>query len=713
MHKTLKLLVVFLFIGTTALAQTKELTLKDAIWGRYREYNPTQLHQLSWVKNGKDTYSYVEKHMLIGKNIKGKEVEYTSTIQINNALRDAGQDTLKQFPTITWINPDEIRFTNDNHFNLYQLKTQKIAKTISIKSNGKFADFNPDSRKVAFTVDNNLWVADENGMKAVTTDQNPGIVNGQYVHRREFGITKGTFWSPKGDLLAFYRKDETMVRDYPIVDFMTREAELKSVKYPMAGMKSHHVTVGVYNCKTQKTVFLKTGKPLDHYLTNISWGPAEKYIYIAELNRDQDHMKLNQYNAVTGEFVKTLYEETSDTYVEPLHPIVFSKTNPNHFYRWSRKDGYFHVYLYDTSGKMLKQITKGPWEVTNILGFDPAEKYMYFVSTKESPIDRNIYKVQLSNGKVTRLDTLDGTHQALLSEDGKYLLDTYQSKNVPRVTNLITNKGKVVRNLLTAANTLKDFRFGKNSIFTIKAADGKTDLYCRMILPADFDSTKKYPVIVYVYGGPHAQLVRNTWHNNARFWQYYMAQKGYIAFTVDNRGSDNRGAAFEDIIHRHLGINETADQMKGIEYLESLPYVDKNRIGVHGWSFGGFMTLNLMLRHPEVFKVGVAGGPVVDWKMYEVMYGERYMDTPQENPEGYKECNMLNHVSSLKGKLMLIHGAEDQTVVMQQSMKFLRECIKQQKQVDFFVYPTSVHNVHGIDRVHLMRKVSDYFLENL
>ncbi len=580
--------------------------------------------------------------------------------------------------------------------------------------NAENTTFNEAGKFVAYTIDDDLFVSFSDGKKVqITSDGGNGIVNGQTVSRNEFGISGGIFNSPKGNFIAFYRKDESHVHDYPLVDYMGRQAEYKPVKYPMAGLASEQIKLGVYNIETGKTIFMKTGGQIDHYLTNIAWSPDEKSIYIAELNREQNHMQMNCYNVSSGEKVKTLFEETDDAYVEPLFPIQFSKVNENEFYYLSRQDGWFHIYKYNTDGELLKQITKGEWEVTDIPGFDTKEKYVFVEATKESPLERHLYRVEIKSGKMEKLTSDEGVHHGMLSPGGTFVLDRWSGPEVPAKIDLVSANGKMHRNLLTSKDPFADYQLGENKLVPIMSADGKTELAGRLILPVNFDPSKKYPVIVYVYGGPHSQLVDKRWQNQARWWQYYMASQGYIAFTMDNRGTSNRGRAFETAVHRQLGILETEDQMKGIEYLKSLPYVDADRIGVHGWSYGGFMTLNLMLRHPEVFKVGVAGGPVVDWSMYEVMYGERYMDMPQENPEGYKESNMINHVSALKGKLMLIHGVQDETVVMQHSMKFLRECIVEGKQVDFFVYPTYPHNVRGKDRVHLMRKVSDYFFDNL
>ena len=690
----------------------KTMSLKDAILGNSSYLKPVVPEQFAWRNN--QNYLMVVENNLVQENIQDKNrLEIMSLSSLNKELQKNGLKETSRFPQFSVQNDTCIWFYSASQLISLNPENKTIRIISKLPAEAENTDFYPQNKTVAFTIKNNLFIAGNSGIQQITADENPHIVNGTSVHRNEFGIKKGTFWSPSGKLLAFYKMDETMVGDYPLVDFMAREAELNNVKYPMAGMKSHEVKLVVYNLQTQQRVFLKTGEPADHYLTNVCWSPDEKSIYIAELNREQNHLKLNRYDAASGEFIKTVLEEADVKYVEPAHPILFSKTDPEKFYFQSRRDGWNHVYLYDTSGKLIRQITQGNWEVTDLLGFDEKEQLMFFESTQESPIERQLYSVQIRNGKMTRISQTSGTHSGIISPDRNTLIDSWTSTDVPAKVDLISGKGELIRNISEGENTLKDYDLGENTVFTIKAADDKTDLFCRMIKPNNFDPEKKYPVIVYVYGGPHAQLVNKTWHNDARWWQYYMASKGYIAFTVDSRGSDNRGKAFEDVIHRQLGVTETADQMKGIDYLKSLPFVDSTRIGVHGWSYGGFMTLNLMLKHPETFKVGVAGGPVVDWSLYEVMYGERYMDTPEENPEGYKNANMLNYIDHLEGKLMLIHGTQDQTVVMQHSIQFLKKCVDKEKQVDFFVYPTYEHNVRGKDRVHLMEKVSNYFIDHL
>jgi dipeptidyl-peptidase-4 len=494
------------------------------------------------------------------------------------------------------------------------------------------------------------------------------------------------------------------------VDVSAREAKLKNIKYPMAGMTGHDVTVGIYQVDTHEVIYLKTEENNNYYLTNLSWSPDEKFIYIAELNREQNHLQLNKYDVATGKKTLTLFEEHNDKYIEPEHPLLFLKNSPDRFILQSARDGYNHLYLYNTEGKLIRSLTSGSGDVTDVLGLDKNGENVFFISNEENPIEFKTYKVNIQNGKKTMLTRADGVHSSRLSASGKYLLDYYSRMGeVPLAIDLIpTDKPQPVR-LQTAQNPYEGYAYPEISLSCLKAADGETDLYYRLVKPLHFDASKRYPVVIYVYGGPHSQMVKDSWLGGARGWELYMAGLGYVVFAMDNRGTSNRGLAFEQAIHRHLGVVETADQMKGVKFLQSLPYIDKDRIGVHGWSYGGFMTANLLLRHPDVFKVGVAGGPVIDWKYYEVMYGERYMDTPEENPEGYEETNMNKLAGNLKSRFLIIHGDEDSSVVWQHSLSFLKACITARTYPDYFVYPGHEHNMMGRDRVHLHEKITRYF----
>ena len=468
------------------------------------------------------------------------------------------------------------------------------------------------------------------------------------------------------------------------------------------------MTLGVFNIKKETTTYLKIEGEKDHYLTAVTWSPDSKYIFVAVLNRGQNHMSLNQYEASTGNFVKTLFEEKSDKYVEPQHPLLFFPNSNTDFIWQSQRSGYNHLFHYNIEKGLIAQITKGEWLVTDILGFNEKKKEIFYTSTEVSPTERHLYKINWNSYKKHRIDTAEGTHSGILSADGNFLYDSYSNATTPRVINVVNTSSLKSQNILTAENPLKNYDRPEIKNVSLKADDG-TDLYGKIILPTNFDPNKKYPAIVYLYNGPHLQLINNTFPASGNLWYEYMAQNGYIIFTMDGRGSANRGLKFEQAVFRNLGTTEMNDQLKGVSYLKSLPYVDSEKLGIHGWSFGGFMTTSFMLRHPEVFKVGVAGGPVIDWSMYEIMYGERYMDSPQENPQGYATANLLDKTQNLKGKLLMIHGAQDDVVVWQHSVKFVKAAVDNGVQIDYFMYPGHPHNVIGKDRVHLMQKVTDYF----
>ena len=666
----------------------------------------------------------------------GKETKLFSVNEINQWIaptKDIKVHSLYQtsFPyagkSIVVINTGSKIFTID-------FKKHSLLSTREFENGEQVLELNDKSEAVAYLKDNNLYVT--RGLKnwQLSEDGSRNIVYGQSVHRDEFGISKGTFFSPDGQKLAFYRMDQSMVTDYPQVNIpeldgfnhpetQTCCAAAAPDKYPMTGETSHKVTVGVFDMTTGKTVYLKAGDPTDRYFTNIAWAPDSKTVYMFELNRDQNDCKLVGYDATTGEKTAELYRETDAKYVEPQHPIVFLPWDANTFVMQSQIDGYNHLYLC-TLGKKgsrmagntvsleVKQLTKGRWVVMEMVGFNAKRKSIIIASNELSPIQRNIFAVDTRTGKRTLLDgTGKGWHNVTLSESGEYAYDNYSAPDVTRVINIInTGKAKQTQ-YFKAENPWKGYGAPEYSCGSLKADDGQTDLFWRMVKPTNFDPAKKYPTIIYVYGGPHAHNVDARWHYGSRSWETYMAQQGYLLFIIDNRGSENRGKEFEQATFRQLGQVEMKDQMAGVEYLKTLPYVDADKIGVHGWSFGGFMTISLMTNYPDVFKVGVAGGPVIDWHWYEVMYGERYMDTPQTNPEGYKKTSLLYKAKDLKGKLQIIQGYNDVTVVPQHCLSFLKACIAAGKQPDFFMYPGEPHNMRGHQSTHLHERISQYFFD--
>ncbi len=705
------MLLAALFISTpTIMAQElKQLTLEDVTPGGATYRFAENIYNLQWwgdvcIKPDIDTLYAVQPAT-------GATSVLTTRTEVNKALEGLQAGPIPHFYNVSfpWSDKKQMLITLPTGYVIYSLDKQTVLSTRIAKEKMGDRDYCIATGNVAFTINNNLYVND----KAVTNEPE-GVECGKSVHRNEFGITKGTFWSPKGNLLAFYRMDERMVAQYPLVDITTPMAEVNNIRYPMAGNTSHVVSVGIYRPADGHTLYLQTGDPTDRYFTNICWAPDEQSIYLIELNRDQNHAKLCQYNAETGELMATLLEEQAPDYVEPQQPITFLPWDSSQFIYQSQRDGFNHLYLYNTQGKLLKQLTSGAWMVQDLVGFHTAQKEIIIASTEYSPLQSNLFRVNLKSGKRVAIGTVtEGVHRAQLSASGTYVIDTYSSPTVPRNIDIVNVlKGKSI-NLLTAANPFEGFRMPVIETGIIKAADGVTDLHYRLTKPADFDPNKQYPAIIYVYGGPHAQMVTGGWLNGLRGWDMYMANKGYILFSVDNRGSGNRGKAFESATFRQLGIEEGKDQVKGAEFLQSLPYVDGTRIGVHGWSFGGHMTTALMLRYPHLFKVGVAGGPVIDWGYYEVMYGERYMDTPQSNPEGYKQTNLKNLAGNLKGHLLIIHDDHDDTCVPQHTLSFMKACVDARTYPDLFIYPGHKHNVLGRDRVHLHEKITRYFEDNL
>ncbi|MCI5980310.1 MAG: S9 family peptidase [Muribaculaceae bacterium] len=713
-NKALRVLTLLALItlSTTLMAQ-KQFTLEDLNFGgtNYKNMTPGDRTLLWWG----DRLVHVEASACYTVNpSNGKESPLLTAADLNRSIEAAGGDeTATLQGAVSFPYPDQplALVTGTKAYTLYNFKTRRVECRIAKTGNEQAVAWNAKSRLLACVTGDNLYV----GGKQLTTDGSRDIVYGQSVHRNEWGIDGGLFWSPDGKLLAYYRMDQSMVTDYPEVnipevdDSTHRIATPAPEKYPMAGQASHKVTILVYNTASGRSVQLQAGDPTDRYFTNVAWSPDSKTIYVFELNRDQNDCRLVSYDASTGGKIAELYRETDPKYVEPLHPIVFLPWNADQFILQSQKDGYNHLYLMDKSGHEIKQLTSGKWVVEQLVGFNPQHQSVVIASNELNPLQCNLFAVDLNTGRRTLLGSDTGWHTPALSASGRYLVDKYQAPDVPRHIDIVNVDNGRKLAYYDAPDPWAGYTVPTYECGTIKAADGVTPLYYRMVKPAHFDPAKKYPTVVYVYGGPHAHNVDAGWHWRSRSWETYMAQRGYVLFILDNRGSENRGRDFEQATYRQLGQEEMKDQMKGVEFLRTLPYVDTTRLGVHGWSFGGFMTISLMTNYPDVFKVGVAGGPVIDWKWYEVMYGERYMDTPQSNPEGYAKTSLLPKAKDLKGKLQIIIGYNDPTVVPQHALTFLKACIEAGTQPDFFTYPGQGHNMRGHQSVHLHERITQYF----
>lgn len=708
-----------LFLCLLGFGQDKLLSIEDAMLNARTTLAPENLRYLQFIRGTQD---FVWMKKIDGADTWVKS-SYMSPVeqplmnlrQLNDALRKSSLDTAASIPAIQFFKDKWImthggqRLSYDPVTGLFKVLIDKSTlsrEQVDMSSAGF----------IAFVDKNNLFVSGNGKTTQVTTDGSDDIVYASSVHQSEFGISKGTFWNNTGKKLAFYRMDQQMVPEYPITDWTTRPAKNKPIRYPMAGDSSHHVTVGIYDTEKQSPVWLQTGEPKEQYLTNIAWSPDDRFVYIAVVNREQNHMWLNQYDAVSGAFVKTLFEETHDKYVEPLVPMLFNPARPTEFIWQSRRDGWNHLYLYDITGKLIRKLTEGNWEVTEVKGFNNKGTQLFYVSTALSPIDRVLSVLDMKTN-VSRVITPEpGVHQTQVSTDGDWVIDSYADVNTPRVIRIMPVKRPLIqkpRVLLTAPNPLAAYKLGELSLFARSNGKG-TDLYYRTFKPAGFDSTKKYPVIVYWYGGPHAQMILNNWNGGAGdYWFQYLAQRGYLVLTIDTRGSAYRGRDFEQAIFRQAGKAQMEDLESAISYLASLSYADTSRMGLFGWSYGGFMTTNFVLNHPGVFKAAVAGGPVMDWRYYEIMYTERYMDRPQENTDGFEQTNLVKQAGKLKDRLLLIHGMQDPVVLMQHSVLFVRAAIDKGVQVDYMIYPGHEHNVLGKDRAHLYRKVTEYLMQQL
>jgi dipeptidyl-peptidase-4 len=693
---------IFLFAIQFASFAQSELTLSEAVMEQWRKFRPEHVFNFQWVPNSTD-YSYIDDYTtLVLHNSKRKRDTKITIEEVNKWI---GAE-LSWFSGMEWLDKDCFKLTDGQKYYCVD-PVKKTGKVIfDAQKQTENSAFNLESLSMAYTRKNNLYVYRSGEEIALTNHTDNAIVAGQAIARSEFGIRNGIFWAPKGNLLAFYEKDESDVAEYPFLDITKTPGVTSFIRYPMTGQMSEKPKVGIYSLSNKSLVYIQPRGASDDYLTNVSWSPDERYLILAEVTRDQKKMQVQLYDAA-GKFVRTLFTEENKRYVEPEHPAYF--INETQFIWFSEKTGNTNLYLCDINGS-IEQLTNNPWEALSFEGLSRNKSAIFFMGTGESPLDTKLFQVELRSKKQFELTKAPGTHEAKVSPNGMLIFDQFSSITTPNLAQITDINGKTLKKILEAEDKLKSYKIGITALGKIKAKDGN-DLHTRLIKPSNFDENKKYPVLVYVYGGPHAQLITNSYLTGANLWMHWMAEQGYLVFTLDNRGSAHRGFQFESQIHRQVGTVEVEDQMTGVEYLKSLPYVDANRLAVHGWSFGGFMTISLMLRQPGTFTTGVAGGPVTDWKYYEAMYGERYMDTPETNPEGYAASSLLNKTNQLKGDLLIIHGGVDDVVVPQHSQALLKAFIDAGKQIDFFEYPTHQHNVRGKDRVHLIEKILKYIME--
>lgn len=722
--------ILILFIYSSLIAQNQQLlTIEDAVLKQRTILAPERLMQPDAIQNT-EQFSFVRKvngkEVLIALNANQSQFDTLLTIdQFKTIFKTIESElpTPERFPFIKWKSTDTIIFQYFTNYYVINVKNKTGNILIKLPKEAENIEPNPTYSNFVYTIGYNIasltpgrWAAqleqknnleqkDENGF--ITKDGQYGIQYGTTVHRSEFGITKGLYWSPTGERLAFYKQNETAVTDYRLMNFDSKPGSFDQIKYPMAGAMTHTVSLWVKDFSKNRMYEVDTKAKPDQYLTNISWSIDGAYLFIVVVARNQKELKLNQYDGRSGVFIKTLFVESNEKYLEPEHPPIFLQ-NGEQFIWLSKHDGFQQLYLYSIKGKLIRKLTSQQFDITSVVGLDAKEQTVNYVVATNNGLDRQLYRTSIEKGTTVKVTTQPGLHSITMSKSGNYFLDSYSNVTTPGRTLLLQADGAEKAVILQATNPLQSYIPCNIELGSLKANDGRTIMNYRMIRSSNLDTTKKNPVLVYVYGGPHAQLVTNSWLGGADMWLYYMAQQGYLVFTIDNRGSANRGILFEQATHKRLGTIELQDQLTGLEYVKSLGYADTNRIGVFGWSFGGFMSTTMMTKTP-FYKVGVAGGPVIDWRLYEIMYTERYMEKPQDNELGYKEADLTNYVNQLNGKLLLIHGTDDDVVLWQHSLTYLKKCIEQGVEVDYFVYPDHKHNVLGKDRVHLMKKVSAYF----
>jgi dipeptidyl-peptidase-4 len=596
------------------------------------------------------------------------------------------------------------------------LKSQIGRMLVSGKASLADPKISPDGRTVSFVRDHNVWLVSvaDGKERALTHGGTEEIRRGEldWVYPEELEIKTAYWWSPDSSAIAYLEMDERKVTQYPLVDFSSPSGEAEMERYPTAGGANPIVRVFVAGVDGGEARTMDTGAETDIYIPRVNWLTDSKHVAIQRLNRAQTTLDLLVADAQTGT-TRTVLSETDPYWVNVSDDLHFLQDRKR--FLWSsERSGYRHLYLYDLDGKQVAQLTKGEWEVTSVNGLDEAKGLVYFTGTAKSPLERQVYVVHMDGSGSAQVTFGDGTHGADMPNGASAIVDTYSDARTPPRQELLRADGKKIATINeNKVAELADYHLSLVEFVTVKSRDG-VPLNAEMIKPPDFNPQKKYPVLVYTYGGPHSQVVRNTWGGANFLWHEMMAQKGYIIFLLDNRGSAGRGHAFETPLHLRLGQQELSDQRDGVKYLRSLPYVEGNRIGIWGWSYGGHMALHAMFEAGDDFKVGFAGGPVTDWRYYDSIYTERYLGLPQKNEKGYRDSSPVKYASQLNGKLLIAHGTGDDNVHYANTLSVINNLIEAGKYVEVLAFPGRGHGVSDVPaRRVLMQRVTQFFLDNL
>lgn len=720
------LTVMLAFVFNTNAQDTKKLTLRD-VWAsakffprsvqsmypmndgiHYAVLENGKINQYSYEKKGEPKTLLDESQLILDKNDEDhiNIEDYSFNADESKILITASQESI-------------YRHSTKGYFYIWD-RQEKTVKPLSDKSKGKqrLAEFSPDGKHIAFVRNNNLFVVNwESGKETqVTSDGAENkIINGtcDWVYEEEFGFTKGFYWSPKSNYLAYYRFDESDVKQFQMTLYKDELYPVEyTFKYPKAGEDNSIVSIHAYNLKNKTTQTLDVGEETDQYIPRIKWTNTDNLLAIQRMNRLQNELDVMFANAEDGKS-KVIYSEENPYYIDIDDHWTFMEDNS--FIFTSEESGYNHIYHVTAKGK-TKQLTKGDWVVTDVKGVDQKNGLIYYISTETSPLERNLYSINLKGKKKKRITKREGTHDVEFSGDYSYYLDTWSSANHPPVYSIFkTGEGLVetFQDNQAVVDRMKEYGFSGIEFIKVPTEDN-IQMNGFMIKPPDFDKNKSYPLLMFVYGGPGSQEVSNSWGWFNYIWFEFIAEQGYVVACVDNRGTGYRGQEYKKATYLELGKLETIDQINAAKHLGALTYIDKDRIGMFGWSYGGYMTLLALTKGNDYFKTGVAVAPVTNWRYYDNIYTERFMRTPQENGENYDSNSPLSHVGKLKGDLLLVHGSADDNVHPQNSMMLVREMIKRNIDFDMMLYPNKNHGIYGgYTRLHLFNKITEYFNENL
>ncbi|MFO7867785.1 MAG: prolyl oligopeptidase family serine peptidase [Bacteroidales bacterium] len=694
-HIKLFLVIIYTIIHISTYAQ-QNITIQSLTTS---DFYPTTLSNIQW-KPSEPICSYIRNDSLFTNSIDSQETYITTTTTLTKQLAEKKHS----FPTYKWQSPETIRCTYKDIIFDYHTPTHKITQKFSLPSQS-YGTRHSQNGDFSYIYKRELYIHTQN------TIHKPKVPAGYYIsdsiYRNEFGYSQGTFWSPSGKNLMYICKNDTAIPDYQYISTKSLPPEVSTYKYAFAGGNYEDITIGTYSLQNDTSVFLSLRTDKGYY-TNPTYNIRENKIYLYHLNRSQDTCHLEEYDTQTGQYIQTLFTETHPKYVEPLHPIFFRNTD-SLCYFISRKSGYQHMYSYNINSHTETQITHGKWEISDV-HINPSQILVEGTS-EENPTNTYIYRITHNSFSV--IDSTKGFHTCSAHPQEPYIFTHMQNIDSPANYSLIHTPSNTHQDIYSSKNPLTQYNTPDVTFGTITAADDSTTLHYRMIKPPHFSSAEHYPVIINVYGGPHHQHVTNTWMCGYDISSYILASQGYIIFSLDNRGSSGRGRAFEQITHERLGQIEATDQKKGIDFLHSLPYIDTQRIGTYGWSFGGFMSITLLEQYPQLIHASVAGSPVTDWKYYEVMYGERYMNTPQENPEGYTQSSLFTHADSIQGKLLLLYGGKDNITVPAQNINFIETCNTKGISIETHQFPSQGHHMYGFHKLVSLKKIMQFYTQEL